>query len=371
MPLFLESNDQHSLNLIQNRTDSIEKNPCSLRTYGNCTICHEKATGFHYGVLACNGCKSFFKRSVKDSKKYFCHFDLKCASNPKRLKRCRYCRWNSCLKAGMCLNERRNIKIKDSLKKNKDIKILENQQNINTNQIQSYSSELSLKTDSNQIVVFDLLKHQSYQLYMEHSKEFQEINLTNSDQKYNFTKEFIKYCRQADLRILKNHSNSMLKIIKELPGFNKFKHNDFKAIMSLNFFTILGLRTLNLFINNDYFFMLDEKVQMNREVFSVLFTQKVCDFVFNLFFKLKSLNLTGIELGLLVPFFMSSISDEIESQEIIREVSEYYRRALFHEFNKNKRSILFFEQFLNIAIMTKEMNKMVLDVDLDENDLSE
>ena len=29
-----------------------------------CTICDHKATGFHYNVLSCEGCKNFFRRAI-------------------------------------------------------------------------------------------------------------------------------------------------------------------------------------------------------------------------------------------------------------------------------------------------------------------
>jgi hypothetical protein len=30
-----------------------------------CNICEDKATGLHYGIITCEGCKGFFKRTVQ------------------------------------------------------------------------------------------------------------------------------------------------------------------------------------------------------------------------------------------------------------------------------------------------------------------
>lgn len=32
-----------------------------------CAVCHDYASGYHYGVWSCEGCKAFFKRSIQGS----------------------------------------------------------------------------------------------------------------------------------------------------------------------------------------------------------------------------------------------------------------------------------------------------------------
>ena len=37
-----------------------------------CTICGDKASGKHYGIYSCEGCKGFFKRTVRKELSYAC-----------------------------------------------------------------------------------------------------------------------------------------------------------------------------------------------------------------------------------------------------------------------------------------------------------
>uniref|UniRef100_A0A0N4ZF83 Nuclear receptor domain-containing protein n=1 Tax=Parastrongyloides trichosuri TaxID=131310 RepID=A0A0N4ZF83_PARTI len=66
-----------------------------------CRVCGDKASGFHYGVISCEGCKGFFRRSVQTNGNYQCHKKNECSVNRTTRTRCQACRFNRCLSAGM------------------------------------------------------------------------------------------------------------------------------------------------------------------------------------------------------------------------------------------------------------------------------
>ncbi|XP_069508586.1 nuclear receptor subfamily 2 group F member 5-like isoform X2 [Ambystoma mexicanum] len=78
--------------------DSGDKNlpPCV-----DCMVCGDKSSGKHYGQFTCEGCKSFFKRSVRRNLSYTCRGNRDCPIDQHHRNQCQFCRLKKCLKVGM------------------------------------------------------------------------------------------------------------------------------------------------------------------------------------------------------------------------------------------------------------------------------
>lgn len=66
-----------------------------------CSVCGDKASGFHYNVLSCEGCKGFFRRSVIKGTRYVCHSGGHCPMDTYMRRKCQECRLRKCRQAGM------------------------------------------------------------------------------------------------------------------------------------------------------------------------------------------------------------------------------------------------------------------------------
>ncbi|VDO95922.1 unnamed protein product [Soboliphyme baturini] len=66
-----------------------------------CSICGDRASGRHYGVHSCEGCKGFFKRTVRKDLTYSCREARQCVIDKRQRNRCQYCRYQKCLLMGM------------------------------------------------------------------------------------------------------------------------------------------------------------------------------------------------------------------------------------------------------------------------------
>lgn len=118
----MEDKSNHNVNInTTNNNMSIEL----------CLVCNDRASGRHYGAISCEGCKGFFKRSIRKQLAYQVRiaghsdfvffFSYNCTVRPKKIiyltlqcrgtmnceitkhhrNRCQYCRLQKCLACGM------------------------------------------------------------------------------------------------------------------------------------------------------------------------------------------------------------------------------------------------------------------------------
>lgn len=88
-------------NTIGNNTEGLD-----------CVVCGDRATGIentltemimtmlfalfpgkHYGAISCDGCKGFFRRSVRKNPIYECRHQNNCTIDKDKRNQCRHCRW--------------------------------------------------------------------------------------------------------------------------------------------------------------------------------------------------------------------------------------------------------------------------------------
>ncbi|XP_021374787.1 estrogen receptor-like isoform X1 [Mizuhopecten yessoensis] len=75
--------------------------PSGPNTNKLCQVCNDNASGFHYGVWSCEGCKAFFKRSIQGPVDYVCPATNTCTIDKHRRKSCQACRLRKCYEVGM------------------------------------------------------------------------------------------------------------------------------------------------------------------------------------------------------------------------------------------------------------------------------
>ncbi|XP_069509284.1 vitamin D3 receptor isoform X1 [Ambystoma mexicanum] len=108
-----------------------------------CGVCGDRATGFHFNAMTCEGCKGFFRRSMKRKAIFTCPFIGDCRITKDNRRHCQACRLKRCVDIGMMkefiltdeevLRKREMItkrKEEEALKESQRCKISEDQQRI-------------------------------------------------------------------------------------------------------------------------------------------------------------------------------------------------------------------------------------------------
>ncbi|XP_041438971.1 nuclear receptor subfamily 1 group I member 2 S homeolog isoform X1 [Xenopus laevis] len=87
-----------------------EEDPCNSCGTGEdeddgepkiCRACGDRATGYHFNAMTCEGCKGFFRRAMKRNLRLSCPFQNSCVINKNNRRHCQACRLKKCLDIGM------------------------------------------------------------------------------------------------------------------------------------------------------------------------------------------------------------------------------------------------------------------------------
>ncbi|NWX12744.1 ESR1 protein, partial [Aegotheles bennettii] len=98
------SSDNRRHSIRERMTSTNEKGNLSMESTKEtryCAVCNDYASGYHYGVWSCEGCKAFFKRSIQGHNDYMCPATNQCTIDKNRRKSCQACRLRKCYEVGM------------------------------------------------------------------------------------------------------------------------------------------------------------------------------------------------------------------------------------------------------------------------------
>jgi hypothetical protein len=113
------------------RTTQERKGPAPVKSQIEvipCKVCGDKSSGVHYGIITCEGCKGFFRRSQSNQVSYQCPRNKTCSIDRVNRNRCQYCRLQKCLALGMSrdavkfgrMSKKQREKVEDEAKYHKN-----------------------------------------------------------------------------------------------------------------------------------------------------------------------------------------------------------------------------------------------------------
>ncbi|XP_007503335.1 bile acid receptor isoform X2 [Monodelphis domestica] len=210
-----------------------------------CVVCGDKASGYHYNALTCEGCKGFFRRSITKNAVYKCKNGGNCEMDMYMRRKCQECRLRKCKQMGMlaeCLlteiqckskRLRKNMKPPSDRSANEDSEGPDLRQVTSTTK--SYREKMELTPDQQNLL------HYIMDAY---SKQRMPQEITNKILKEEFSAEenFLILTEMAT-----SHVQVLVEFTKKLPGFQTLDHEDQIALLKGSAVEAMFLRSAEIF----------------------------------------------------------------------------------------------------------------------------
>uniref|UniRef100_A0A8C8SVZ3 Bile acid receptor-like n=1 Tax=Pelusios castaneus TaxID=367368 RepID=A0A8C8SVZ3_9SAUR len=198
-----------------------------------CVVCGDKASGYHYNALTCEGCKGFFRRSITKNAVYRCKNGGHCEMDMYMRRKCQECRLKKCKAVGMlaeCLltevqckskRLRKNFKQKSSFLCN--IKVED--EGVNSKHVSSTTragkvqERMELTSVEHQLIDHIVAAHQKYIIPLEEAEKFLQENASPEE----------SFLRLSETAVV--HVQVLVDFTKRLPGFESLANDDQIALL--------------------------------------------------------------------------------------------------------------------------------------------
>ncbi|XP_025086867.1 ecdysone-induced protein 78C-like isoform X3 [Pomacea canaliculata] len=277
----------------------------SRQTFVPCKVCGDKASGYHYGVTSCEGCKGFFRRSIQKQIEYRCLRDGKCQVIRLNRNRCQYCRFKKCLAVGMSRDSVRYGRVP------KRSKSLEEQSVSSTDSLQEQSA-----LESRQLAIYDVIlsisqaHHAHCGLTDDKIKNIprtaatllQMNKLRIPEGRTHYTDEELEVQRmlmwQQLATLITPTIHSVVEFSKRVPNFSDLSQDDQLILIKTGFFEIWLTRMARMFSRSDNMVMFEDGSLISRDEISVVYTPDFVTSMFDVSASFNMLNLNDTEIGL-------------------------------------------------------------------------
>ncbi|XP_061039847.1 bile acid receptor-like [Eubalaena glacialis] len=230
----------------------------SIRIKGQeelCVVCGDKASGYHYNALTCEGCKGFFRRSITKNAVYSCKNGGHCEMDMYMRRKCQECRLKKCKAVGMleeCLlteiqcrskRLRKNFKQKNNFYSN--IKVEEEGVNNKlvsptTRSGKVIQESMELTQEEHQLINNIVAAHQKYTIPLEETERFLQ----------GYANPELIFLRLSETVVL--HIQRLMDFTKRLPGFENLTSEDQTALQKGSKTEVMFLHVAQIYSQKEY-----------------------------------------------------------------------------------------------------------------------
>ncbi|XP_030434246.1 nuclear receptor ROR-alpha isoform X2 [Gopherus evgoodei] len=327
-----------------------------------CKICGDKSSGIHYGVITCEGCKGFFRRSQQSNATYSCPRQKNCLIDRTSRNRCQHCRLQKCLAVGM---SRDAVKFGRMSKKQRDSLYAEVQKHRMQQQQRDHQQqpgEAEPLTPTYSITTNGLTElHDDLSNYIDgHTPEehlAQNISKSHMETCQYLREELQQITWQTFLQEeIENYQNKQREVMwqlcavkiteaiqyvvefaKRIDGFMELCQNDQIVLLKAGSLEVVFIRMCRAFDSQNNTVYFDGKYA-SPDVFKSLGCEDFISFVFEFGKSLCSMHLTEDEIALFSAFvLMSADRSWLQEKVKIEKLQQKIQLALQHVLQKNHR----------------------------------
>ncbi|XP_022247854.1 ecdysone-induced protein 78C-like isoform X2 [Limulus polyphemus] len=324
-----------------------DSNSNTTKSFVPCKVCGDKASGYHYGVTSCEGCKGFFRRSIQKQIEYRCLREGKCLVIRLNRNRCQYCRFKKCLAVGMSRDSVRYGRVpKRSRERNDESRVT-----------QAEADQSAKELENKQLAMYDIIltisqAHHTNCAYTEEKTRslvrkpaifnLDEFQPSTTDDNGNGqvtadSLEHQKISMWQQFAILVTPSiQRVVEFAKRVPGFLDLTQDDQLILIKLGFFEVWLVhiaRMINTFENSVTF---SDGSYISRQQMEIMFDNEFVSSVFHFAMNLNNLQLNDTEIGLFsAAVLMTSERVGIYDNKSIDQQQEKLMEALKLQVGRN------------------------------------
>ncbi|XP_063811512.1 bile acid receptor-like isoform X2 [Pseudophryne corroboree] len=214
-----------------------------------CVVCGDKASGYHYNALTCEGCKGFFRRSITKNAVYRCKNGGHCEMDMYMRRKCQDCRLKKCKAVGMlaeCLLTEvqcKSKRLRKNYKQNSSIFC-----NVKVEDDGSDSRHVSSTTKSAKVASRVELTAEDCKLIDHIVTAYQKYGIPLDDhtlclEESANPEEIFYHISEAAVM----HVQALVEFTKRLPGFEMLDHDDQIALLKGSTVEAMFLRSAQIY----------------------------------------------------------------------------------------------------------------------------
>ncbi|XP_037915627.1 ecdysone receptor isoform X2 [Hermetia illucens] len=344
-----------------------------------CLVCGDRASGYHYNALTCEGCKGFFRRSVTKNAVYCCKFGHACEMDMYMRRKCQECRLKKCLAVGMrpecvvpenqCAMKRKEKKAQKERDKQQTSPAVSTTDSIRNEVLEMMTCDPPPHADSAQLlpekllaenrarnipplthnqlaVIYKLIWYQDG--YEQPSEEDLRRIMTSPDE--NESPHDVSFRHITEITILT--VQLIVEFAKGLPAFTRIPQEDQITLLKACSSEVMMLRMARRYdAASDSIFFANNR-SYTRDSYKMAGMADNIEDLLHFCRQMYSMTVDNVEYALITAIVIFSDRPGLEEAELVEAIQSYYidtlRIYILNRHGGDSKSLVFFAKLLSI-----------------------